>query len=131
MSVTDIVMGTEKVDPTLLRKVEAVLRDVRPRLPQGWRIEVFETERTKERAAWLKANGYSWTTKSKHVADARGVVNAVDIVFKSPNGGWTWDAPRFVDRDGKKVGGWEIVERSKRAHGIRVIPRDKPHCELG
>jgi hypothetical protein len=94
-------------------------------------LEIFEPERTPERARWLRANGYSWTTRSKHVPDAQGVVNGVDIVFKAPNAGWTWEAPRFVDKDGRKVGGWELVERAKRAHGIRVIPRDKPHCELG
>jgi hypothetical protein len=129
MSVTDSVRDTSTVNRDLLRKVEAVMRDVRPRLPQGWRLQIFETERTKERAAWLRANGYSWTSKSKHVADARGVVNAVDIVFLKPNGDWTWDAPRFVDA-GKKVSGWDLVDRAKRAHDIRVIQKDKPHCEL-
>jgi hypothetical protein len=95
--VTSIDRRTDRVDPALLRKVEAVIADVQARLPAGWTLAIFETARSPARAAWLKANGYSWTTRSKHVPDAKGVVRGVDIVFRDPKGRWTWEAPRFVD----------------------------------
>lgn len=107
----------ELVHPVLLRKVLAVLHDVRPKLPRDWELEVFETHRTPERQRWLFDHGRSKirSAKGKH---CQSPAEAVDVVFKY-KGRWTWDAPY-----------WTLVDRSAVAHNLRRITWDKPHLEL-
>lgn len=111
----------EEVHPVLLRKVLAVLSDIRCRLPDGWELDIYETYRSPQRQLKLYRSGVSKVKFGKHNLKP---CEAVDIVFKY-NGSWTWNAPILFGKPG-----WTVVENCKALHNLRIISWDKPHCEL-
>ena len=126
--ITLITRDMHHVEANLARKVWAVLADVNGQLPSPWRIVVFETQRSSARQAKLYEEGVSRTLQSKHLLRG-GLVHAVDVTFCHDKEGLTWKAP-WVLWQGKRVNGWALVDSAKKAHGLRVIPWDKPHCEI-
>ncbi|CAL9956027.1 endolysin [Vibrio phage D518] len=55
---------------------------------------IGETLRTEERQAALVAEGKSWTMNSRHLPNAKGVSEALDILVYV-NGKLTWEAKYF------------------------------------
>lgn len=114
--------STKNVEPVLLRKVKAVIQDVKAHLPEAWDIRIFETDRTVIRQKMLFENGHSKTLHSKHLIAADKKCHAVDIVFWFHDC-WTWTSAF-----------WSLVENSKHVHGLKSMRYkgfvDLCHCEL-
>ena len=110
------------VDPTLARKVEAVLDDM---AYLGHPMCITEGKRSYARQLWLYAQGrtrpgkkVTWTLKSKHVDG-----NAVDCAFVV-NGKPSWDESLPWLAYG------EHAEARGLVWGGRWHRPDKPHVEL-
>lgn len=87
----------------------------------GLEVDVFETLRTLERQKWLKSNGKSTTLSSYHRLGL-----AVDFVFKTAKGNWTWDRPK---EDWDKLA--DIVEAYGFSSGWRWKSfKDGPHAQM-
>lgn len=56
---------------------------------RGLNVGIFETLRTRTRQKWLFSNGKSKTMQSYHLLGL-----AVDFVFLTAGGKWTWDRPK-------------------------------------
>lgn len=90
--------------PQMQAKVAAFMRLAHD---HGLSIRVFEARRSKERQAWLYAQGrtrpgviVTWTLQSRHITG-----EAVDIVFVDPKGNPTWTGDwKTLIAIGKSVG---------------------------
>lgn len=88
---------------------------------EGLNVDVFECLRTLARQKFLKSTGKSTTLNSYHRLGL-----AVDFVFKTENGNWTWNRPK---EDWDKLA--EIVERHGFKSGWRWKRfRDGPHAQI-
>ncbi len=124
MAITDICRDRSLTHPALRRKNDAILAEIRPLLPLGWELAVFETHRTPERQRWLYDTGKS-KIKNATGKHCQTPSHAEDLVWKY-NGLWTWQDP--ILKNGRR--GWQQLEICKRNHGLRILTWDKPHCEL-
>lgn len=115
----------ERLHPAFRARVDLVLSDMRS---AGWRPVIWETFRTQERGAMLRAKGTSNNgARSIHCyADDQGYVGAVDIVdadldnVPKVDKEGLWHAPAEFWRDLKEFG---------RRHGLYEFDADKPHLQ--
>ena len=114
---SEICREVAKIHPEVVKRTLAILNECKQ---AGLKVDVFETRRTLERQKWLKSNGKSKTLNSYHRLGL-----AVDIVFKTPKGNWTW---RKADKN------WDQLAVIMEKHGMRSLWKrsgwDGPHCEL-
>lgn len=86
----------------------------------GLDVDIFETGRTEERQKWLFANGYSKTLNSYHRLGL-----AVDFVFKTKSGNWTWRVANSR---------WDQLAQILEAHGFYSLWKrkgwDGPHGQI-
>jgi len=104
--------------PFVKQQVKKVLADCKK---AGLNVFLFEALRTLERQKTLKAKGRSQTLNSYHRLGL-----AIDLVFKTDKGNWTWNRPK---EDWDKLA--EIAERHGFSSGWRWKRfKDGPHMEL-
>lgn len=82
MSKSKICRNLDKLHPYVKQQALAVLATCEE---EGLNVDIFETIRTEERQKWLVSNGKSKTMNSYHRLGM-----AVDFVFKTKSGNWTW-----------------------------------------
>ena len=104
--------------PYCSKQAKKVLADCKK---QGLNVALFEALRTLERQKTLKTKGKSKTLNSYHRLGL-----AVDIVFKTSKGNWTWNRPK---EDWDKLA--EIAEKHGFSSGWRWKRfKDGPHMEI-
>lgn len=117
MSNTKICRDLDRVHPYVKQQALKVVADCEA---AGLSVAIFETIRTFERQKWLKANGKSKTLNSYHRLGL-----AIDFVFLTKSGNWTW---RVKDEKWDQLA--EIMER----HGFSSLWKrsgwDGPHGEV-
>ena len=117
MSKTKVCRDLNKLHPYCKQQALLVVKEAKA---EGLNVDIFETVRTLERQKWLKANGKSKTLNSYHRLGL-----AVDFVFKTKKGNWTW---RVADAKWKKLA--EIIEK----HGFYSLGKrkgwDYPHGQI-
>lgn len=107
----------DKLHPYCRSQAKKVLKDCKK---EGLNVDVFETYRTFERQKWLKSNGKSKTLKSYHRLGL-----AVDFVFKTKSGNWTW---RVSEDKWDRLA--EILESNGFASLWKRSGWDGPHGEI-
>lgn len=117
MSQSKICRDIDRLHPHVKDMALKVLEDCEA---QGLNVDIFETLRTEERQKWLKSNGKSKTMNSYHRLGL-----AVDFVFKTKNGNWTW---RVAEEK------WDRLAEIMESHGFYSLWKragwDGPHGEL-
>ena len=123
-----------KLHPEVQERALNVLQDCGE---AGLNVDIFETLRTLERQKWLKSNGYSKTLNSYHMLGL-----AVDFVFKTEKGNWTWRVSKdkwnqlaeIIENNGFyslwKHHGWDGPHGELRIKGVRSTTLHKELREV-
>lgn len=96
--------------------VELIAKLVEAKIPH----QIINTRRTQKQADWLRANGRSWTKKSRHIKG-----EAIDLC---PFEIWQWNGPDKLNWDAKDPV-WETMAAIAERIGLRCGYRWKnPDC---
>lgn len=110
--------------PEVQRRAKLVIAEANEKFePYGYRVGVFEGYRSPDRQADLMQKGYSQTADELSSYHVWGL--AVDIVFLTKNGNWTWEPgikPAWYDvtewlSDESKYP-WQVLGEIGKKHGF-------------